>query len=271
MAPKRPPGTYSPSARTGRRGGGSGSVAGMVRRAGSDALLMSLRSTVPVGSSAASIRRGNRPNTAFGFRGCFDMRNTLQHNPGPRGTRISPAGYLAAFFLRAAQEAFIRSDTASFSLAVIGRRFLVGVASDAVSATGVATAAGRCEEERRAAGFAGAEAPRILSTSFNALISACRRSISLCRSAIAFAMTLMSFPGAVSSVGRHALGSAERVPMGSDSSPTSVRRPDGARRSQLRWVGTPTMVTKSPRERVRPRRSLVRRPLQPPAGTGRPG
>ena len=121
MASKRPPGTYSPSARTGRRGGWSGSVAGMVRRAGSDALLMSLRSTVPVGSSAASIRRGNRPNTAFGFRGCFDMRNTLQHNPGPRGTRISPAGYFAAFFLRAAQEAFIRSDTASFSLAVIGR------------------------------------------------------------------------------------------------------------------------------------------------------
>ena len=47
MASKRPPGTYSPSARTGRRGGGSGSVAGMVRGAGSDALLMSLRSTVP--------------------------------------------------------------------------------------------------------------------------------------------------------------------------------------------------------------------------------
>ena len=35
MASTRPPGTYSPSARTGRRGGGSGSVAGMVRRAGS--------------------------------------------------------------------------------------------------------------------------------------------------------------------------------------------------------------------------------------------
>ena len=34
MASTRPPGTYSPSARTGRRGGGSGSVAGMVRRAG---------------------------------------------------------------------------------------------------------------------------------------------------------------------------------------------------------------------------------------------
>ena len=87
-------GAWRPSARRGRtrqapglagRDSGSGSVAGMVRRAGSDALLMSLRSTVPVGSSAASIRRGSRPNTAFGFRGCFDMRNT----PGSQQT----AGY----------------------------------------------------------------------------------------------------------------------------------------------------------------------------------
>ena len=89
------------------------------------------------------------------------------------------AGYFAAFFLRSAQEAVIRSETAFFSSAVIGRRFLVGLASDAVSATGVAAAAGRREEERRAAGFAGAEVTSILSTSFNALISACRRSISL--------------------------------------------------------------------------------------------
>ena len=65
MASTRPPGTYSRSARTGRRGGESGGVAGMVRRAGSDALPMSLRSTAPVDSSAASIRRRNRPNTAF--------------------------------------------------------------------------------------------------------------------------------------------------------------------------------------------------------------
>ena len=49
MASTRPPGTYSPSARTGRRGGESWGVAGMVRRAGSDALPMSLRSTAPVG------------------------------------------------------------------------------------------------------------------------------------------------------------------------------------------------------------------------------
>ena len=63
MASTRPPGTYSPSARAGRRGGGSGGVASMVRRAGSDA---------SVGSSAASIRRRRRPNTAFRLRGCFD-------------------------------------------------------------------------------------------------------------------------------------------------------------------------------------------------------
>ena len=40
----------------------------------------------------------------------------------------------------------------SFSSAVIGRRFLVGLASDAVSATGVAAAALRREEERRGRG-----------------------------------------------------------------------------------------------------------------------
>ena len=70
MASKRPPGTYSPSARTGRSGGGAGGVAGMVRRAGPDAL-----PTVPVDSWAASIRRWSRPDTAF--RGCFDIGNPL--------------------------------------------------------------------------------------------------------------------------------------------------------------------------------------------------
>ena len=41
----------------------------------------------------------------------------------------------------------------------------------------------------------------------------------------------MSFPGAVSSVGRRALGSAERVPTGLNSSPTGVPRSDGAVKS----------------------------------------
>ena len=77
IASTRPPGTYSPSARTGRRDGGSGGVTGTVRRAGSDAL-----PTVPVDSWATSIRRWSRPDTAFRFRGCFDMGNPLQHNPG---------------------------------------------------------------------------------------------------------------------------------------------------------------------------------------------
>ena len=36
----------------------------------------------PARGSAASIGRRNRPSTAFRFRGCFDVRNPLQHNPG---------------------------------------------------------------------------------------------------------------------------------------------------------------------------------------------
>ena len=131
-------------------------------------------------------------------RGGNDLgRSAVRRIHRPRTGHVlvaAPAGYFAAFFLRSAQEAVIRSETAFFSSAVIGRRFLVGLASDAVSATGVAAAAGRREEERRAAGFAGAEVTSILSTSFNAWISPCKRSISLWRSAIAFAMTLISFP-----------------------------------------------------------------------------
>ena len=46
-----------------------------------------LRRAAATGASVDvdSIRRRNRPNTAFRFRGCFDMRNPLQHDPGPRG------------------------------------------------------------------------------------------------------------------------------------------------------------------------------------------
>ena len=57
MASTRPPKTYSPSARTGRRSEGSGAVVGMVRRAGCDAWPRSLRSCAPVDSSAGSTAR----------------------------------------------------------------------------------------------------------------------------------------------------------------------------------------------------------------------
>ena len=85
----------------------------------------------------------------------------------------------------------MRSDTAFFSATVIGRRFLSGLRSDLLF---VAADAGFLGEEdgrevERDAG--GADAPSISSTSVNALISAWRRSISLCRSAMACAMTLM--------------------------------------------------------------------------------
>ena len=69
----------------------------------------------------------------------------------------------------------MRSDTAFFSAADISRRFLTGVASDLLS---TATAPFVGEEERRDVERAfGADAPRICSTSVNALISAWRRSI----------------------------------------------------------------------------------------------
>ena len=86
----------------------------------------------------------------------------------------------------------MRSDTAFFSAAVIGRRFLSGVASGLLSVA--AAAAGfLVEEDRREVERDGgvADAPSISSTSVNALISVWRRSISLWRSAMACAMTLM--------------------------------------------------------------------------------
>ena len=162
-------------------------------------------------------------------RGGNDLgRSAVRRIHRPRTGHVlaaAPAGYFAAFFLRSAQEAVIRSETAFFSSAVIGRRFLVGLASDAVSATGVAAAAGRREEERRAAGFAGAEVTSILSTSFNAWISPCKRSISLWRSAIAFAMTLISFPrGCIVRRSTRSGLRPRRVPMGCDSRHSN---PDG--------------------------------------------
>ena len=82
----------------------------------------------------------------------------------------------------------MRSDTAFFSAADISRRFLAGLASD-LSAVAAAFVG---EEERRDVERAfGADAPRICSTSVKALISAWRRSISLWRSAIACAISLM--------------------------------------------------------------------------------
>ena len=73
-------------------------------------------------------------------RGGNDLgRSAVRRIHRPRTGHVlvaAPAGYFAAFFLRSAQEAVIRSETAFFSSAVIGRRFLVGLASDAVSATG---------------------------------------------------------------------------------------------------------------------------------------
>ena len=67
MASTRPPGTYSPRARPGRRGGGSGGVAGMVRRAGSDALPMFLRPTASVDSWAATSAAGAGRTQRSGF------------------------------------------------------------------------------------------------------------------------------------------------------------------------------------------------------------
>ena len=90
----------------------------------------------------------------------------------------------------------MRSDTAFFSAAVIGRRFVSGLASGLLSVA--AAAAGfLLEEDRREVerDDGVADAPRISPTSINALISAWRRSISLWRSAMACAMTFMKLEG----------------------------------------------------------------------------
>ena len=86
----------------------------------------------------------------------------------------------------------MRSDTAFFSAAVMGRRFLSGLASDLVSTGAVATGFFVDEDRREVERDDGrGDAPSISSTSVNALISAWRRSISLWRSAMACAMSLM--------------------------------------------------------------------------------
>ena len=85
----------------------------------------------------------------------------------------------------------MRSDTAFFSAADISRRFLAGLASDLLSAAAAAFVGGGEEERRDVERAFGADAPRICSTSVKALISAWRRSISLWRSAIACAISLM--------------------------------------------------------------------------------
>ena len=85
-------------------------------------------------------------------RGGNDLgRSAVRRIHRPRTGHVlvaAPAGYFAAFFLRSAQEAVIRSETAFFSSAVIGRRFLVGLASDAVSATGVAAVLSAVRSQR---------------------------------------------------------------------------------------------------------------------------
>ena len=102
----------------------------------------------------------------------------------------------------------MRSDTAFFSAADISRRFLAGLASDLLSA---AAAAFVGEEERRDVERAGgADAPRICSTSVNALISAWRRSIALWRLAIACAIELMALESSDPAMGMSTRGGGRR-------------------------------------------------------------
>ena len=102
----------------------------------------------------------------------------------------------------------MRSDTAFLSAADISRRFLAGLASDLLSA---AAAAFVGEEERRdVERAAGGDAPRICSTSVNALISAWRRSISLWRLAIACAISLMALESSDPAMGMSTRGGGRR-------------------------------------------------------------
>ena len=137
---------------------------------------MSLRSTAPARAVSCGRRRvdhlGAPEVRRSGSDGVcvrvVDVRSLLSH-------RLSNEG----------------GDTAFFSAADISRRFLAGLASDLLSAAAAAFVGGGEEERRDAERAFGADAPRICSTSVKALISAWRRSISLWRSAIACAISLM--------------------------------------------------------------------------------
>ena len=155
----------------------------------------------------------------------------------------------------------MRSDTAFFSAADISRRFLAGLASDLLSAAAAAFAGG--EEERRDVerGF-GADAPRICSTSVNALISAWRRSISLWRLAIACAISLMALESSDPAMGMSTHGSERRVCHGAPATSAPV---DHA--SRTGWGRT----VRKPRSRLagaRQTRARVRRAAAVPAAGG---
>ena len=117
--------------------------------------------------------------------------------------------FLAACFLRSAQYAVMRSDTAFFSATVLGRRLLSDLTSGLLFA---ATVVLLVEEERRDVdgGDRATDAPRMRSTSVNALSSAWRRSISLWRSAMACAMAFM----AMERIGPHRRAGALAVDRG---------------------------------------------------------
>ena len=83
MASTRPPGTYS---RIGRRGGGSGGVAG-IRPAWSGG-------RVPTQRWAASIRRRSRPNTAFSEPAGVPEAATLEEPLAQRVLRQARSGQL---------------------------------------------------------------------------------------------------------------------------------------------------------------------------------
>ena len=124
----------------------------------------------------------------------------------------------------------MRSDTAFFSAADISRRFLAGFASGLLSATAAAFVG---EEARRNVERAGGgDAPRICSTSVNALISAWRRSISLWRLAIACAISLMALESSDPAMGMSTVnGTAATAAKPAAARPTGLLRSSAPRRA----------------------------------------